>query len=67
MNIDEIKKELIDIKDMADSNNDESAHIAEDELVKRFLQDLAKKDSDDGILAREIIKTYTINFGRWHA
>lgn len=65
MNVDEIKKRVQKIREMSD--DDESAHSAEDALYTSVLYAIANGADDPAELAREAIKAGDISFSRWCA
>ena len=47
---------------------DESAHMAEDALQREFIEMVAESGSPEiAEMAREVLKTGQIEFGRWYA
>ena len=47
---------------------DESAHMAEDALQREFIEFVAESGSPElAEMAREVLKTGQIEFGRWYA
>ena len=64
MNLTEIKTSVKKIKETA--HNDERAHEEEDDLYTDFVQYVAKTgDNEQRKMARGILMTKKIDFGRW--
>ena len=67
MTLDEIKKNVENIKTLSNDGDDEIAHKLEDELYVAFVEHVAKSDLGNiSIMAKEIIKTKYFNFSRWY-
>lgn len=66
MTLDEIKKAVQHIEDIAGDN--ESAHGEEDSLRAAFIAYVAETaDGELAEMSREVLKTDDINFARWYA
>ena len=64
MTKDQILKAVKEIEKVAD--DDELAHIWEDELWEAFIEYVAKRKDSLGEKARLVLSTNEIDFGRWH-
>lgn len=64
----EVKRAVSQVGELGLADTDaEAAHIVEDELHQRVLQDIAKGAPNAKQLAEEALKTLEIDFCRWYA
>lgn len=66
MNTDWVKEKVAEIKSIA-ADDEELAHIKEDNLHVGVLKAIASGNHDARNLAYEALKTEEIDFNRWHA
>jgi hypothetical protein len=66
MTVEDVKTEVERIRQMADFDEDEDAHKAEDKLRQDVLQAIAESHPGAVLLAAEALKTDEIEFGRWY-
>jgi hypothetical protein len=65
MTLKELKEEIKKLE--AIKGDDELAHSKEDGLREQVLKEIAKGNPESQKLAREVLKTSSIDFGRWCA
>lgn len=65
MTKDEALKAVKEIKRISD--DDETAHIREDELYTEFVEFIAAQGGDVGEIAKVVLSTHKIRFSRWCA
>lgn len=65
MTIEKIKQEVNEISKMAQNN--EIAHVMEDDLWEKCLTEIANGCKDPKKLTQEALKTSCIKFDRWYA
>lgn len=63
MDKDYIEREIEKIK--AEADDDEAAHSKEDSLREYFISHLAERTDEIGDLAKLVLSTKEIRFGRW--
>lgn len=62
------QESLLRIKDHSDKENNEAAHMVEDNLHQYVLRVIAKNcDGDVGQLAKLALSTKKIKFARWYS
>ena len=67
MTKDQILKEIEEIKKVAAHDDDELAHILEEDLYEEFIEYVAKRKDSLGEKARLILSTGEIDFGRHYS
>lgn len=65
MNITEIQERIKEIKELID--DDEMAHVKEDQLHLDFITSIANSDSPFSDRAKLVLTTSDFNFARWCA
>jgi len=64
----EIRKRVKEIKELfVDEQDNELAHIKEDELREIFIKTLSKRQDHLGEKARLVLATNNLNFERWYS
>ena len=68
MKREEIERRVEHVREVAEDRcDDECAHTIEDDLHRDFIKFVAERDDEIGELAREVLKSEDIKFGRWTA
>ncbi|MFW0909667.1 hypothetical protein [Bacillus altitudinis] len=65
MTVDDVMKRVEDIRQVAEAEDDETAHGMEDELYIDVLGAIVNGADDPEKLAAEALKTLEIEFSRW--
>ncbi|MEK5298667.1 hypothetical protein [Bacillus sp. FSL R5-0659] len=65
MTVDDVMKRVEDIRQVAEAEDDETAHGMEDELYTEVLKAIANGADNPEKLAAEALKTEKIEFYRW--
>lgn len=65
MTIDDVRKRVEAIRQVAEAEDDETAHGMEDELYAEVLKAIANGADNPDKLASEALKTEKIEFFRW--
>ncbi|WP_303985888.1 hypothetical protein [Niallia circulans] len=65
MTVDDVMKRVEDIRQVAEAEDDETAHGMEDELYAEVLKAIANGVDNPEKLATEALKTLEIEFSRW--
>ena len=67
MNVEDVRKKVAEISAVSDED-DEQAHLSEDELYQEVMEAIANGECDDPAgCAKEALKTLDIDFSRWCA